>query len=176
MLGILATASWCSLGLRVDRNGNPGFAEVGGLLYYRGQPFSGVQVERFPDGRPAIEIGYRDGLKDGESREYATTGALRSRLRYRAGKREGLQESWFIEGPKRSEEHYKNGMLDGVQTEWHLSGAVFKRQTYADGIETARKILYPTAEVYSNYVKRDGRVFGVDGGELCFRVKPEGER
>lgn len=161
---------------RVRATANPEFAERDGVLYYRTEPFTGVRIETFPDGSSASETSYFQGLRDGASREYGTTGALRARWNYRAGKKDGLQEGWFLEGPKRFEQHYRDGILEGTVTEWHLNGNVFNQQTYVNGAETARKIYYPTAEVFSNYVKRDGRTYGLNGGELCFEKKKDGER
>jgi hypothetical protein len=161
---------------RVDRLGNPDFAERDGKLLYRGQPFTGIEVIRFPDGRAQAETEYREGLREGRGREYATTGALRAEWSYHRGRKDGIQRGWYIEGPRRFEQPYRDGVLDGTLTEWHLNGAVANQQVYVDGVETARKVLFPGSELYSNYVRRDGRTFGLDGGALCLETKREGER
>ncbi len=160
----------------VEMLGNPHVTERDERLYLDGEVFSGIAVERFPDGQVYRETHYTRGMKDGLSREFGITGALRAQWNYHAGKKHGAQVGWYIEGPKRFESNFKNGLLEGHQVEWHLNGAVFREQQFVDGIEVRNKILYSTAEIYSNYVKRDGRTFGIDGGALCFETKKEGER
>ena len=161
---------------RVRYTANPEFRERGAILEYRGEPFTGIRVETYPDGSSSAETGYVRGLREGASREFASGGALRARWNYREGKKDGLQLGWFIEGPKRFEQNYRNGILEGTVREWHVNGNLFSVQTYSDGVETARKLYYPTSELYSNYVKRDGRKYGLNGGELCFETKKDGEK
>lgn len=160
---------------RVDRLDNPAFSERGGILYYRDQPFTGIEIVRYPDNTVYSETRYREGIMEGVRDEYATTGSLRRRWRYKQGKKDGLQEGWYVEGPKLFEQSYDDGILNGVVTEWHQNGKIFNQQTYEHGVETARKILYPTSEIYSNYVRRSDRKYGIDNGGLCFEVKREGE-
>ena len=171
-LALLTTA--CSPRV-VDRN-DPAFREEGSRLYYGPRPFSGVAIERFPDGSPYKQTHYEQGLRDGMAEEYALTGKLRARWKFRRGEKDGHQEGWYIEGPKRFEANFKQGLLHGEQTEWHLNGQLFQRRVFAEGVETDKKILFPTAEVFSNYTKREGRVYGLDGGPLCFEPKKEGEK
>lgn len=161
---------------RVDRWDNGRFTDADGKLFLDKKLFSGTVVDRFPAGEIYMETHYVDGLQEGVAREYAFTGALRRKSHYKHGKKDGLQEGWYLEGPKRFEQNYRDGILEGLQTQWHLNGKIFDQQTFADGVEVQRKVLFPTAEVYSNYVKRDNRKYGIDGGALCFETKKEGER
>lgn len=167
--------AWAFFPNKIESVGNPDFSEQGEMVYYRSRPFTGVRVDRFPNGKVYRETRYENGLKEGEELEFGVNGHLWTRSRYRAGKKDGFQEGWFLEGPKRFEARFKNGILDGEQTEWHINGNVFRKLIYAQGVEVANKTLYPTQEIYSNYVKKDGRVFGLDGGPLCFEKKREGE-
>ncbi len=167
----LTPASYC-----IESLNNQFFEERGERLFYQAKPFTGVRIENFPNGQTFRETHYQRGLKEGESKEFATNGALRARWNFHSGKKHGFQQGWYIEGPKRFEFRFKNGILDGVQSEWHLNGSPFRQQVYVNGVETDRKILFPTAEVFSNFKKRAGRIFGLDGGALCFEKKKEGEK
>lgn len=153
---------------------DPGFEIRDGVLYRENSRFSGWQQDHFPDGSVHSRSHYFKGLKDGDSEEYTLTGSLRARYHFSHGKKDGLQEGWFIEGPKLFEARYRSGLLQGLQTEWHLNGNVFRQQQFQEGHEMTRKILYPSSEIFSNLVIKEGRSYGLDGGALCFEPKKEG--
>lgn len=160
---------------RIDRR-DSALREVGETLFFKGAKFTGVVLEKFPDGTSFRETEYVDGLKEGVALEYAFSGQLRARWHFSRGKKDGEQRGWYIEGPRRFVANFKNGLLDGEQIEWHLNGSLFRQMSFIEGVEVAKKILFPTEEVYSNYRKVDGRIFGLDSGPLCFEKKPEGEK
>jgi antitoxin component YwqK of YwqJK toxin-antitoxin module len=135
-----------------------------------------VQIKRYDAGHVFQELQYLGGRLEGESREFAIDHKLTAIWNYHKGVKDGLQRGWFEEGPKRFEHNFRNGALDGEQLEWHMSGDLFKEQYYVDGVETDRKILFENGAVFSNYAKRDGRIYGIDGGSLCMQKKPEGEK
>ena len=155
---------------------DPRVRELSGVLTVDGRPWNGQVTERYPDGHVYRVTNYVDGLRDGVQKEYALNNTLHTLSRYSAGKKHGFQEGWYAEGPKRFEANYREGLLEGLQTEWHLNGKIFRQIFFEAGNEVSRKILFPTAEVYSNYVVREGRRFGLDGGALCFETKKDGEK
>jgi hypothetical protein len=158
------------------QSNNPRFHLEHGLLFFKARPFTGLQVARFENGDIYKEASYVDGLLEGVTKQYALHGVLRELWRYHRGVKDGLQEGWFAEGPKRFEFQFKAGVLEGLQKEWHLNGNIFRMRSYSDGVETQKKILYPGSEVFTNFVKKEGRIFGVDGGALCLEVKAEGSK
>ncbi len=153
---------------------NPDFTLKDETLYFKSAPFNGKTVERYPAGQIYRETHYKHGLKEGFAFEYAIDGQLRSQWSYHLGKKHGVQKGWFIEGPKRFVANFKDGVLDGPQTEWHMNGAVFRQETFIEGREVDKKILYRSGEVFTNYTIRNSRLYGVDGGPLCFEPKKEG--
>jgi hypothetical protein len=155
---------------------SPGISHQEDLLTYQSHPFSGILVERFPDGGRYKETHYLNGFKDGSEKQYALNGRVVREGNFIHGKREGLETAWFSEGPKKFEYHFKNGVLDGSQTQWHISGALFRQELYKDGTLIDKKILYPQGEVFTNYVTRDDRKYGLDGGSLCMEPKREGAK
>jgi antitoxin component YwqK of YwqJK toxin-antitoxin module len=167
--------SWLQPDRSIHFYGNADFSEAGGLLYYRSQPFTGVARETFPDGSTFRTTEYKSGLRHGTSEEFGVTGARRARWNYKSGKKEGLQQGWFIEGPRKFEMYYRDGLLEGTTTEWYLSGRISRQQTFKAGVEMAQKILYPSGEIFTNYVIRDKRAYGLKSGELCMDFKKDGE-
>ena len=146
---------------------DPSLTERAHRLYFNSKLFSGIVVEHWITGQIYKESQYHQGLLDGTSKTYALNGTLIESWNYHHGEKTGLQQGWFEEGPKKFEFYFKNGKLQGPQTEWHMNGNVFRRKVYANGVETGTKVLYPGGEIYSNYTKRDGRKYGINGGPLC---------
>lgn len=146
------------------------------VLTQDGKPYTGIVLEKYPDGSVYRETNYRDGLKHGPEKEYSLAHTLTALWMYQNDKKQGTQQGWFAEGQRKFLYHYQNGLLEGLQTEWHLNGGVFRQQVFEHGTETDRKILFQTGEVHSNVKKRDGRTYGRDGGELCFDKKKDGQK
>lgn len=110
LLGLLGVAVGWTVLLRKS-GGPPGgtAAEVlraelelrGGLLYRKGavEPFTGVMLERYPDG------------------------ALLSRSTVVAGRLHGLSEGWYPDGRLQVREHFVRGVSQGERIKWHANGA-----------------------------------------------------
>ena len=172
----VCVGTWLVCPIAIEKIGNPEVSEANDWVFYRGQPFTGTLIERFPNGVVFQESNYLNGQRSGPTFEYGFTGAIRAWWHFREGKKDGRQVGWYIEGPRRFEYRYRAGVYHGVQTDWHMSGQIFNQQVYFDGVESARKVFFATSEVFSNYAKKDGRTYGINGGELCFEGKKDGER
>jgi antitoxin component YwqK of YwqJK toxin-antitoxin module len=145
-------------------------------VYFRGKPFTGIEIERYANGEIYKKMNYVDGRLEGESREFHFSMHPRATWNYHHGLKSGRQLGWYAEGPKRFEQNFTAGVLNGEQIEWHLNGHIFQRLFYVDGVQTERKILFPHGEIFSNYRIYDQRKYGLDNGELCMQPKREGER
>lgn len=172
----IALISWGLSGPRTLDSRDPEITTQDNLILFRGRLFTGIITEHYPNGDLLKETGYVRGMKEGISNEYGLGGKLRVRGNYHKGQKEGPQLAWYLEGPKRFEFNYKDGLLEGTQTEWHLNGGIFRTQNFVKGVETDKKILFQSGEVFSNYIKRDDRIYGIDGGALCFEPPREGEK
>lgn len=159
----------------VEKHGDLEVREVDGHMLVGGVPFTGRLIERFPNGNIYLNTGYVDGIKNGYEYQFAFTGARQMVWHYVGGLKHGRQTGWFIEGPIRFMHSFDFGLLHGTQTDWYMTGEMFNQQVYDHGVEVARKVFYSSSEVFSNYVKRGGRKYGIDGGELCFEGKKTGE-
>jgi antitoxin component YwqK of YwqJK toxin-antitoxin module len=155
--------------------GNDKFHKNGEKLYFENNAFTGKTIEVFPDGSTYRKSTYFQGELHGEQFVYATTGALKARYNYKNNKKHGLQRTWFLEGPLKSKMYYTDGILHGKTSEWYMTGTLYRNQEFHYGEEKAQKVLYRTGEVFSNYVIRDGRIYGKNSGQLCMDFKKEGE-
>lgn len=135
-----------------------------------------TRIERYPGGAIYKLSLTQHGQLEGEEHELDPFGGRRALWRYRQGKKNGIQEGWFIEGPRRFLYRYADGVLEGEQLEYHVNGTLFRRQIFRHGVEVGRKVLYQEGDLHTNYAKRDGRTYGLDGGALCFDPKKEGEK
>lgn len=138
--------------------------------------FSGIKVECYQNSAIYKVTQYIHGVKEGVEIVYSLNGVIKDFAFYHHGKKDGPEQGWYAEGSKRFEFHFKNGLLHGTQTEWHLNGSIFRQVVYENGVEVAKKIFYPHGEIFTNYVKNNGRIYGEDGGSLCFDNKREGEK
>lgn len=160
---------------RVDKR-DSSFATKKELLYFHDQPFTGMQFELFGNGALYRETEYLNGKKNGYEKLFSLDGVLRTQWNFKSGKKDGEQLAWFEDGSKRFRYNYKAGLLEGEQVEWHQNGIVFRRQVFHNGFESEKKISYVGGEIFTNYVKRNKRIYGIDGGALCFEKKKDGER
>lgn len=135
-----------------------------------------MQVERYSPSAIFREVQYVEGVREGVAREYSLNQRLIATATYHNGVKEGRELGWYEEGPPHFARNFKGGLLDGVQTEWNLAGGIFKQQRYAAGVESERKIIFESGAVFTNYIRRDDRIYGIDGGALCMQKKPEGEK
>lgn len=82
-----------------------------GRMWLAGKPFTGVAIERYPNGSKGSEISYRDGIED------------------------GLSSSWYPNGMKESETMYTAGRVNGVHREWYENGQLKLEKTIETGYE-----------------------------------------
>jgi antitoxin component YwqK of YwqJK toxin-antitoxin module len=157
-------------------NHDPAFSVQKETLFYQGKKFTGLQTEHFGNGAIYRETEYKNGIKDGIEKKYTLQGKVRSAWLFKNGVKDGEQNGWFEDGAKMFTYHYVNGLLEGEQTEWHENGVIFRQQNFLHGVESSRKILFSGGEIFTNYAKRDGRTYGVDGGDICFDKKKDGEK
>ncbi|MCA1186954.1 MULTISPECIES: toxin-antitoxin system YwqK family antitoxin [unclassified Saccharopolyspora] len=69
-----------------------------GLVFHRGEPFTGVVVERSADGELVSTRSYFAGYPDGPYREWRSSGRLRKDGRMRDGRSVGSHREWHANG------------------------------------------------------------------------------
>jgi hypothetical protein len=85
------------------------------LMVWKGQPFTGVAVEFFPDGRPCSEVPHLEGV------------------------RHGLQRAWYPSGQLREEKNFWQGGLHGYARQWDEQGRLISERIGEIGIGIAEK-------------------------------------
>jgi antitoxin component YwqK of YwqJK toxin-antitoxin module len=114
-----------------------------GRLVRQGQavPFSGVMVERYPDGslmsRSVVEDGHLNGLSEG----WYQGGQIQVRESFKAGVADGVRTKWRPDGTRLSEAVIVGGKLEGLFRRWHENGVLAEeipmKQDKPDGLARA---------------------------------------
>ncbi len=145
-----------------------------GRLQVGSRPFTGTLVERNLRNDLLALVHYRNGEKDGVSLTYHHNGRIVSEHRFRHGKKDGVQKAWYADGKLRSVSTFTMGVADGTYTEWHPNGRLYRFMRIQGGVELENKRFYESGAIYTNYVRREGRNYGIEGEPLCRAVKQEG--
>lgn len=145
-----------------------------GIAYYHRQPFTGTLLERNLHLDPLTRTHYKNGLKEGYSYTFHHNGTVLAKNFFHNGKKEGQQDAWYADGKHRSTSFFRTGIAEGTYTEWHPNGKIYRLQKIKDGIELENKMFYESGVIYSNYVVRDHRSFGIQGEPLCNATKQDG--
>ncbi len=73
------------------------------ISFWKGQPFTGIAVEFFPDGALQCEVHHVNGLRHGLSREWYPSGQLMLEKNLWCGGLHGYERVWDEQGRLRSE-------------------------------------------------------------------------
>ena len=85
------------------------------LITWKGQPFTGVAIEFFPDGTLCSEVPHLDGV------------------------RHGLVRAWHRSGQLMEEKSLRHGGLHGYAREWDAQGRLISERIGEFGIETSER-------------------------------------
>ena len=97
-------------------------------LWYDGDsetPFTGVLVDKYPNGQKMVELHFKDGKEEGLSTEWYANGQKQLEGTSKDGKREGLETHWHENGQKKSEATFKDGKKVS-ETKWDEEGNEIK--------------------------------------------------
>jgi len=104
------------------------------LKYSEGVYFSPVNNQPFTGktkGNVVAEI--KDGIYQGEYRQYYSSGKLRSKGQYLDGKKNGRWTTFHENGKMHSSGQYRRGKWEGVWIDYYEDGSVRSQGFYVDG-------------------------------------------
>ena len=168
VLAIGAIASTRSL-LRPDvSSADPSLSQAGGRVLHRGALFTGRLETKDAGGVLHERANYHDGLLDGEQARWHADGRLAEARTWRDGANVGTHRGWWANGVLQFTCTYANGLSEGTCTDWHENGRVATLHTYVHGEEVgAQQGWSARGDLQFNYVRRDGRRYGVLGTVRC---------
>ena len=91
-------------------------------MYLKGQLFSGIAFDSWPNGALASEVEYRDGVEDGWCVAWYPNGGRMSEVFYVAGKARGLRREWHENGVLKLEARIGDHAECLERSEWDSSG------------------------------------------------------
>ncbi|MBL9128002.1 MAG: toxin-antitoxin system YwqK family antitoxin [Verrucomicrobiales bacterium] len=123
------------------------------------EPFSGLAVERYPDGSPKSRSEIRDGVLEGPSEGWFTNGVLQVRETFRAGVAHGPRTRWHPDGKKASEATVENGRIVGTFRRWREDGTLAEEIAMENGEpHGVSRSYYPSGAIQTEARLDHGRV------------------
>ena len=132
-----------------------------GRLYHLAETnaFTGLMLERYPDGALQSRSAISNGLLHGLSEGWHTNGHLQVSENFAKGVSHGVRTKWYASGIHLSEVEIVNGQLQGIFRRWHENGAVAEEVKMDDGQpDGIAKSYFPDGSLKSETSLRDGVV------------------
>ena len=101
-----------------------------GKVYFpggEGTLFTGKLRELYPDGRPAFESSYMEGLPHGNQLRWHESGHLALESLFEHGRLVGMKTRWWPDGRKREEEYWSDGRFRGRRL-WDSDGRLTREE------------------------------------------------
>ena len=101
-----------------------------GKIYFPGEKgslFTGKLRELYPDGRPAFESSYLEGVPHGNQLRWHESGHLALESLFENGRLVGMKTRWWPDGRKREEEYWSDGRFRGRRL-WDSDGRLTREE------------------------------------------------
>ena len=101
-----------------------------GKVYFpdgEGGLFTGKLRELYPDGRPAFESSYLEGVPHGNQLRWHESGHLALESLFEHGRLVGVKTRWWPDGRKREEEYWSDGRFRGRRL-WDSDGRLTREE------------------------------------------------
>lgn len=95
-----------------DQRGNT--EKIEGTLYFKGVPFTGKTISKYPDGQIKTNWTYINGKREGLGEGYYENGQLKEKGTYKDNRPEGLSEVYYENGQVKTKINFKDGKRVGV--------------------------------------------------------------
>ena len=139
-------------------------------------PYSGFAVSYYLNNTLKEKFGILEGKKQGEAILWYAAGHDKNVANYHQGKLHGEKKIWIKDTVHVLIGHYNylNGMPHGEQKKWYSTGEIFKQMNLNMGKEEGlQRAFRKNWSLYANYEARNGRIFGIKNGKLCYELKNE---
>lgn len=140
------------------------------------QLFSGYAVSFYEDSTLKSKEGILNGKKENKSIHWYPDGHFKQIENYNNGKLHGEKKVWSPDSNHVLVSHlnYRSGRPHGEQKKWYQTGELHKilhlNMGQEEGIQQAFR---ENGDLYANYEAKNGRVFGLKKGSLCYGLKDE---
>ncbi len=147
------------------------FKNVQDTIYYKNEPFTGIQYSLYPSGDTAFVKPCYAGLQEGMTKNWYPNKQLADERLYKSGKKEGIHKSWWPDGKIKFIYEFDNDEFNGVIKEWYSNGSAFKEFHMVKGYEEgSQKMWWINGKTRANYIIKNGRRYGLLGTKNCVNV------
>ncbi len=148
--------------------------QLEGRWYYKNVPFSGYSLLYHANDTLAEKLGYVAGKREGLAQKWSEKGVLRVESYYRHNRLNNVYKTWWDNGVLSAQSYYVNGVKQGVENEWYATGQMAKARQLVDGSENGlQKAWLPNGKLYINYEAKNGRIFGMQRANSCYKLEDE---
>ena len=120
--------------------------------------FTGLMIERRPDGALQARSQVSDGLLEGLSEGWHTNGIKQIEEHFHAGVSHGPRVKWHPNGQKLSEVRVVEGKLEGIFRRWHDNGQLAEEITLKAGQpEGLSRAFYPNGRLKAEATLHHGQ-------------------
>jgi len=139
-------------------------------------PYSGFAISYYPDSRLKEKFEVLNGKKQNAHTRWYPDGHFKNVATYNKGKLHGEKKIWSQDSAHVLMAHYNydSGWPQGEQKKWYATGELFKIMNLNKGKEEGMQQAFrKNGALYANYEAREGRIFGLKKGKLCYSLEDE---
>ncbi len=113
------------------------------VMFYKGQPYTGVTFDMFENKTKRQELWWKDGLLNGTKTEYFEGGmVVRAKMNFEMGKRQGAFINFYPNGKTKLAGKYYYDLLDSTINAFYETGTPKYTYHYEKGVKNGYTITY----------------------------------
>lgn len=106
------------------------------------EPYTGLVINRYPNGKKKYEARMVDGIPQGPAMEWHENGQKMTEVKLEEGKPAGTMTGWHSNGAKQFEMPLQNGKQHGLMTEYDIGNRRTSSTRYVVGVREGEAIGY----------------------------------
>ncbi len=146
------------------------------LVYEKGEdtPLTGFVENKWQNMNIKENTEYKNGLKNGTSKEYYKNNILKQEGHFFNGKKNNLWTTYNEKGKKVSQINYKDGKKNGQTIKWNSLNNIVAKKTFKNGIELSKItfVYHPQSKLikeetfFKNGLETQKKVWDIKGNRL----------
>lgn len=148
--------------------GASGFNYIPWETTYNNKPFTGITYKFHPDSWDIYKLQFFwRGKQELTEHRWFKNGVKWQEFEFKNGLRDGVYKSWYKTGKVQTYKTYVKDQVHGEIWGWHPNGEVSDYHVFAHGEQIVYKSFISDGKPYFNYVYRNGKRVGMQGGDYC---------
>lgn len=148
--------------------GHPNFRYMPQYAKYNSEPYTGISYKFYGQTWKLYKIQFFwQGKQELTEHRWFRNGKKWQEIHYQQGKRHGFHKSWYSSGKVQFIKHFQHDMASGEFWGWHSNGVVSDFHYFIHGKQVVYKSFISDGKPFYNYVYRDEKRVGMQGGNYC---------